>query len=269
MTLDPALARTWPATALAIAMAVVYPLLGLRRYRQLARMPEPLSTRTRLKLYANVIVSQWTLVALTVLMLARGGRTLADIGQTLGRTTPDRLLYGMTPLAVFAVVSFFTTRQLRRANLADLPTSMQRAGKILPHSGVERAWFVGVALTAGICEEILYRGYLPWWIDGWLGVAGPGLVLSAIVFGLGHAYQGRKGVLVTGLLGLFFSGLVWVARSLVPAQILHVVVDLVNGIAVGRTLERAQVAQAAQAAPPAALDAPASGDVDASVAPPA
>jgi membrane protease YdiL (CAAX protease family) len=253
--LDPALAHTLPAIALAILVAIVYPLLGLRRFRRIEHLPDPLPSRTRTRLYWNVIASQWTLVAFTALLLAWGGRSLADLGQSLGPRPGMTLGVSAGVIGLFAVLSLFTTRQLQRATRSDLPRRMQKAGKILPQTNGERAWFVGVAITAGICEEILYRGYLPWFVAGWVGSPEVGYVVAAIAFGLGHAYQGRSGILVTGILGLYFGALAYSVRSLVPGQVLHVAIDLVNGIAVGYALVRARGA--------------APGDVDAPAAPPA
>jgi membrane protease YdiL (CAAX protease family) len=247
------LAHTLPAVLLALLVAVVYPLLGLRRYRRIEHLPEPLPSRTRIRLYANLIASQWLLVVLVTLLFAGAGRSLADVGQSLGRNAGNTLATVAALLLAFAVLSAFTTRQLRKASLSDLPRRMRRAGKILPQTNAERAWFVAVAFTAGICEEILYRGYVPWFVEGWLR-GGPivSFGIAAVVFGLGHAYQGRDGMIVTGILGLFFGSIASALGSLVPGQFLHVAIDLVNGIAVGATLARAHAAP-----PPAAVDAPA------------
>jgi uncharacterized protein len=258
VTLDPQLARTWPVILLALAVAVAYPLIGLMRYRRIEHLPEPLPSPTRLRIYWSLIASQWTLVALTALALASAGKSFAVLGQSLGAWPHVTLASGAGLLALFTLLSVFTTRQLRTAHASDLPSRMRRAGKILPRNRAERGWFVAVAVTAGVCEEILYRGFLPWWIAGLTGSVGLGFGLSAIVFGLGHAYQGRGGVIVTGLLGAGFGAIAWGLASLVPGQVLHVAIDLVNGIAVGRTLERVQTAPAAAAA-----------DVDAPAAPPA
>lgn len=256
------LAHTTPAILLAILVAVVYPMVGLRRFRRIEHLPDPLPSRTRLHIYWNLIASQWTLVAMTVALMTWGGRSLADLGQALGPRPPVTIAVTLGLLALFAVLSTFTTRQLKVATASDLPLRMRKAGKILPQTGVERAWFVGVALTAGICEEILYRGFLPWFIGGWLGSPGIGYVLAAVAFGLGHAYQGRDGMIITGILGLFFGSLAYGVRSLVPGQLLHVAIDLVNGIAVGAALVRSRGALAVESG----------GEpvhVDASEAPPA
>ena len=267
MRLDPALAHSWPAIALAILVAIVYPLLGLRRFRRIEHLPDPLPSRTRVRLYWNLLASQWSLVGLTVLLLAWGGRSLADLGQSFGPNPGVTIAATAGLLVLFTVLSVFTTRQLKRATTSELPRRMRKAGKILPQNDTERSWFVLVALTAGICEEILYRGFLPWFIDGWVGGLGVGYVIAAVAFGLGHAYQGRSGVLVTGVLGLLFGALAYSAQSLLPGQVLHAAIDLVNGIAVGYTLVRARAA-GAEAGPEPGPDA-GPGDVDASAAPPA
>jgi membrane protease YdiL (CAAX protease family) len=99
---------------------------------------------------------------------------------------------------------------------------------LLPTSRRERWAFAGVAVTAGVTEEVLYRlfllNFLRWlWPGGGLRGA---LVLSAVAFGLVHLYQGVRGVVTTGiagwLLGAFYLG----TRSLVLPMLVHTLVDL-------------------------------------------
>jgi membrane protease YdiL (CAAX protease family) len=55
-------------------------------------------------------------------------------------------------------------------------------------------------------------------------------LLSALLFGAAHAYQGLAGVIRTGLFGLFFTAIVLLTRSLWPAIVLHAVVDAMGGV---------------------------------------
>lgn len=232
------LSRTPVAIALTVAIGIAYPLLGWLRFRRLERQPEPIPRGVKLRLYASIVASQWTLVALTALVLAGTGLGLADLGQGPGRSIARTTIAAGLLLAGFAVLSRLTLAQLARATPDDLPGHVRRAGRILPKDGVERGGFVAVAITAGVCEEILYRGWLPWAIAGWTGSPAAGFVVAALVFGAGHAYQGMNGMLLTGALGLFLGGVVAWTGSLLPGQFLHVAVDLVNGLAVGATLAR-------------------------------
>ena len=185
-------------------------------------------------------------------MLGGSGRSLGDIGLGPGVDLVRTAVVTVALLAAFAVLSWFTTRSLAVAVDGDLPPHVRRAGRILPRDGVELAGFVPVAITAGVCEEILYRGWLPWALAGGAGSVLVGFVVAAAVFGLGHLYQGRNGVALTGLLGLALGATAWWTGSVVPGQALHVAVDLVNGAAVGAALARMSRVSA-PVAPPAGV----------------
>jgi membrane protease YdiL (CAAX protease family) len=110
------------------------------------------------------------------------------------------------------------------------------AERILPQSTKERVAFFALAVTAGICEEFLYRGFamaaftragMPAWTV---------VVLSSILFGLAHLYQGRGGLVGTMLLGLLFGTVRITLGSLVPVMGWHAAVDVVAGVAGPRYL---------------------------------
>jgi membrane protease YdiL (CAAX protease family) len=85
---------------------------------------------------------------------------------------------------------------------------------VLPHTRTELRWFGGVSLTAGFCEEFLYRGYFIWVFAPWLGWWGAA-ALSLPFFAGGHAYQGWKGVWpaigMHAVMDLGAGGMAWLA----------------------------------------------------------
>ena len=89
-------------------------------------------------------------------------------------------------------------------------------------------WFL-TATTAGICEEIIFRGYLQKQFSAWTGNIAAGMVISAIIFGAGHLYQGWKSAIVIGIYGLLFSILAENQKSLRPGMISHAWNDIVAG----------------------------------------
>lgn len=99
---------------------------------------------------------------------------------------------------------------------------------VLPHTRNELTWFGGVSLTAGFCEEFLYRGYFIWVFAPWLGWWGAA-ALALACFAIGHLYQGWSGVLRTGMMGAIFTVAVGLLDSLWPAIALHALVDLGSG----------------------------------------
>jgi membrane protease YdiL (CAAX protease family) len=86
-----------------------------------------------------------------------------------------------------------------------------------------------VALTADVCEEFLFRGFVTWYfLEFWPG-SRIGLVLaviSAIPFGFAHIYFGVWQVWMSAVVGVFFAAVVLAAGSLLPAMIMHAVMDL-------------------------------------------
>jgi membrane protease YdiL (CAAX protease family) len=83
-----------------------------------------------------------------------------------------------------------------------------------------------MSVSAGICEELLYRGFLLRWLDArglglWAAV-----LLAALAFMLAHTYQGLVGMLSVGVLALVFTALFFLAGSLWPAMLVHALLDL-------------------------------------------
>jgi membrane protease YdiL (CAAX protease family) len=62
------------------------------------------------------------------------------------------------------------------------------------------------------------------------------VILTAVLFGLAHVYQGRGGILGTFVMGILFGGIRLAYATLVPVIMVHIVVDLVAGIAGPRYL---------------------------------
>jgi membrane protease YdiL (CAAX protease family) len=64
---------------------------------------------------------------------------------------------------------------------------------------------VTVWVLVAFLEEIIFRGYMMGDIAEWIGTSKPALainiILSSILFGLAHWYQGRSGALSTGIIG--------------------------------------------------------------------
>jgi len=248
------IAGTPAGLLLTLAIAVVYPVLGWMRFRRLERRPDPLPRREKLMLYFSIVVSQWTLVGAVAVVLGGAGRSLVDVGLGVGPSLVRTIGLAVGPLAGFALMSYFTIRSLSRATSGDLPPHVARAGRILPRDAAEVWGFIPVALTAGICEEILYRGWLPWALSGFLGRAWVGFAVAALFFGFGHLYQGRNGVVITGILALGLGAITLFTRSLLPGMALHIAIDLVNGIAVGAALARMARGRRLEPPAPAALE---------------
>jgi len=84
-----------------------------------------------------------------------------------------------------------------------------------------------VSVTAGICEELLYRGFLVWALQPWVGL-GWAAAVSVIAFGAAHAYQGKDVVRPT-LAGLVPQGIALLTQSIPPGILVHAILDVMSG----------------------------------------
>ena len=98
------------------------------------------------------------------------------------------------------------------------------------HRGLKGVYFdrSPVCYIDGRAGELLYRGYLPWFFAPWLGSVGA-MALVVVLFCIGHAYQGRSGTVKATLAGAFMAALVLVTNSLIPAMIVHALIDIGSG----------------------------------------
>src|SRR5580765_4922064 len=133
------------------------------------------------------------------------------------------------PVAYLALV-FVQMRMIaaRPAALPKLRERLQPLRALIPHTPGEYRLFVPLAVTAGICEEFLFRGYLVWVLQLVMGLY-PAAAVSMVAFGLAHGYQGGKfGFRAFGA-GVVLGVMALVTRSLLPGILLHAAIDLGSG----------------------------------------
>jgi membrane protease YdiL (CAAX protease family) len=132
---------------------------------------------------------------------------------------------GAALVALFLPIFLMMRSETTRARIAK---SLENLNFILPKTAEERRWFVLVAITAGMCEEILYRGFLIHYfreLPVSIGLIGA-LILSSCVFGFAHLYQGVVGIVQTTILGAIFGLIFIVTGSLLLPMVLHALIDL-------------------------------------------
>jgi hypothetical protein len=103
--------------------------------------------------------------------------------------------------------------------------------KLAPSTGLEMVLFLMLSISAGICEELVFRGYLQQQLGRIGGRIWIGVVLSALVFGSAHVYEGTAGVLLIAAYGAMFGVLALVRRGLRTGMIAHAWHDSVSGAA--------------------------------------
>ena len=110
------------------------------------------------------------------------------------------------------------------------PGGARSVAALLPRSVSEIAVWIAVSATAGFCEEIVFRGYLQQQVRAWTGRASLALAVQAAGFGIGHAYQGIKNVIIITVLGALYGGLALRRRSTRPGMLAHAWSDVYSGL---------------------------------------
>lgn len=234
----------WDFWLIFIVLGVLLPLRGKLRLQKLMVLPQ-IGPRERLSLYASTIGFQWIAAVVVAWRSWARGLGLEELGL---------VVHGHWRILIAAIVGAATVGGLQWLNLRRMGRSSGRARefmqvlaeRILPQTRLELVPFLALAVTAGVCEEFLYRGFamaaltragLPPW-----GV----VLLSSALFGLAHLYQGRGGLLSTLVIGTVFGTARIAYDGLVPVMIWHFAVDAVAGVAGPKYLVRAALRTAAE-----------------------
>lgn len=217
-------------------------------WRRFARTSKTKPEQARRTLWQSWMAMLWLLALTAAALWSHSGRPWSLLQLQL----PAGWRLWASGALVLAVIALYlpTISKLRRVSIerkAALYGRLESHAGMLPHTTGDLAWFVALSVSAGICEELVFRGYLSWAAQSVLG-PWPGVVVSCLVFALAHAYQGVGGILRTGLIGAFFMASVLVLGSLIPAMVGHALIDIGQGVVAWLIL---------RASPPSQAQAPA------------
>ncbi|MDX1647778.1 MAG: CPBP family intramembrane glutamic endopeptidase [Longimicrobiales bacterium] len=161
-----------------------------------------------------------------------GGRAGGAEALGLVPLSPEAMVVwslGLTAAGLLVIAVFHVT--CRWTDLTD--SALLEA--LLPRTARERRAFALLSVSAGVGEEMAYRGYAIPALSPLLGLTGAAVVSTA-VFGVVHAYQGPLGIVRTGLMGGILAWGFLASGSLWPSMIAHTLIDLIAGIALGDRL---------------------------------
>lgn len=209
--------------ALAVFIAAGVPILnvyGLRRLKKQA------TSTSKIMTYLQTIIVLWVMTGLIWYV-----------------STADRLIYfqhqytlsGIV-MALFIICSIYliivtiTPLILMRhpAHRQQMQQSFQARAFIMPLTTKERAWFAIVAVSVGICEEIIFRSFLtqyfmhhPFELSVIISTS-----IAMLIFAYGHFHQGLNGVINAAVFAFVMSILFMITGSLLLPIFIHIIYDL-------------------------------------------
>jgi membrane protease YdiL (CAAX protease family) len=217
----------WLQHVLFVLLAVAVPLWDRIETQGVKRSADP---RAKVQSYRRVVAVLWCLTALALAAVPPDDLlrppvldgTFARVGAAGGVSLP---VLAALLAALLAPVLIALANPPARARLAQ---PLEALSWYLPDSPAERRWFAAVAVSAGVCEEVLYRGFLLRYLVALLpGLGGTAAVLvPALAFALAHTYQGPLGTGATALLAVGFTALFVASHALWLPILIHVLLDL-------------------------------------------
>lgn len=217
------------SVSFAVFLIVVAPLQSRRRFAALLTVLTTDPT-ARLRFYRRTVARQWpiTIGALALIGLLTG-RGPSSIGVASPAAGHSLLSLGIVVATVGFIAggALVTVVAYRPGGRDTLRNAMGPAAVLLPTNAAERRMFLLVSLTAGVTEELAFRGFLLAFFEWLAPPAGRGwLVLaSAIAFAIAHLYQGARGAVTTGIVGALLANAALSSGSLILPVVIHTALD--------------------------------------------
>ena len=168
-------------------------------------------------LYVSAIVMNWLLTLFAWKGIrARGGSAAALIGGRWG--SARELLRDLGIAALFWGAFVATGWGLHGLIGEGHEKSMDI---LLPRTMLEVAVWIVTSVSAGFCEEFVFRGYVQRQLLGLSQRASVAIVGQGLVFGAMHAYQGWRALVTISILGMMFGGLAAWRKTLRVGMVAH------------------------------------------------
>jgi membrane protease YdiL (CAAX protease family) len=184
------------------------------------------SHRGAIGVYLTALALDWALFYYVWGIASNYGTTLGQIVGGRWRSAGD-VLRDAAIAVPFWVVWHLTAVLVHRLFG---PNTAKSVDVLLPERTAEIAVWIAVCLTAGFCEEAVFRGYLQQQLRALTGSATVAVAGQAVCFGIAHGYQGFQNVVVITVLGALYGVLALWRRSTRPGMLAHAWADVYGGL---------------------------------------
>lgn len=221
---------------LIIVLTVYYPISGYYEIKKLKKSIADGEKSKKNKFYRETIFWSWLPLIFIFLLIPISGVRFDDIGikwiNIYDSSLSKWIIYpaiGFYFVYLFYIIYSIIVFKFNKEIRAKTARGIQDDYKwLLPITKAEKHTWSFVSISAGITEEILYRGYLFYALAIFFPTLSVIYILfiSTLIFGIGHIYLGKEAIKST-LLGLFFGFFYILFDSVIPVIILHIAQDLV------------------------------------------
>lgn len=244
---------TWLDYTFLASLALLFPILGYGSYQRMQKQLAAGVADVRIHSYRKTMILEWSLLGAVLLLWLQENRAPDALGFV--PAAGWRFALGLAVALVIAALFAWQAWNYPRAAPADrekLRGQLESLRDFLPHTRRELRSFWFLSVAAGICEEVVYRGYLIWLLGSfagtWFAVLG-----SSAIFALGHSYQGFENMSRIFLVGLAMAALYLGTGSLWAPILLHAAGDIFQGLLAYRFVTDTAAPAAAIESPPEAM----------------
>jgi membrane protease YdiL (CAAX protease family) len=220
------LAPAWH-TAVVVLLAAAASIAGVLSSRHL-----PAGKQNNLPTYLASIALEWLFAGLVLWGLRQRHTPLSEV---LGKSLPGIRewfvdagvacvfwIVAVTILGILAVL--LRPMHLHPEQIRDT------VSKLAPTTPIEMLAWIVLCVTAAICEEFIFRGYLQLQFARMSHRVWVGVVASAVVFGFAHGYEGWTGMLLIVAFGVLFSNLRLIRGTVRAGMMAHAWHDFFSGM---------------------------------------
>ncbi len=208
-------------TAIVLGVQILLTVRGYLRSHQISKA----IAADRISLYERTIFFQWMIFVLVIIGVRLHGSSVYEVLGERWRSWQQLFTdAGVGLLLLLASIMVPAIFGPHSQSGADAATQF-----LLPRGGAEIGGWIALSLTAGLCEEVLFRGYLQKQFAALTNNA-VGIVLSAVLFGAAHGYQGLTKAILIGVTGAILGVAASWRGSTRPGMLAHAAQDLLGGL---------------------------------------
>ena len=218
----------WWHTLVLIALFLIMAAGGAMLQSQAGSRASLVQAKPNLsRLYLSMIAGEWALVYYVWKVGLR--RTGTTIGELIGgkwaspRAALLDVLFAGGLWALWKGAYFLWSTWFGTGHVSSV-------SRLMPQGVTESTLWVLLSISAGISEELVFRGYFQRQFLAWTGRVSVAVLLQVTVFGVAHGYQGVQSCLAIAAYGTLFTLLALYRKSLLPGILAHAWTDIAGGL---------------------------------------
>ena len=207
---------------LLLGIILLFPIVDL--------INEKYKSRNKNVEYIKIAFFLWIPTLLLGYLFYKEELSVVSFGAVIENNWQNIFITSLLLLAIVYLLVLIRSIQSNEELRDEIRNKFESFKDILPVTKNEMLIFtLIVSVSAGICEELLFRAYLYTFLDSHIGMVAA-IFLSSVIFGLWHIYLGWQEVIRTSVMGALFCGIYIFTGNIILPILVHIFVDVYSGL---------------------------------------